>query len=165
MLMTTTALKNSISIRVKNYNYAEYIIGKLVDWKKTDELKPVTPSYIKENDYSYYNTENISHLYMSNGPTTIYANIRGVEIKYTQYFDRYLNTYIHILPPDVFKYIELYKSIDSVTIRHTHEKVGSSDAIYPTILYYDRNNDDESEGYDISESLSNSLNNMNLITQ
>lgn len=153
-LMMSIAIKNNIENRYSLATGDEYFISSLVDWSKGSCFAEI------ENTAQSFDAP-ISHLYMSNGPTTIYGVIRGVEIRYTVYHDRYLNTYFHILPPDVFKYTDIYDVLDSVEIRHTHK---NKDGEYPTVKYYDYKTDESKpEDRDITESLTTEINNMNLI--
>ena len=160
LYLISTALKNNIGLRLKRYETTEYF-NTLNDWNK--ELKSIdTSESNQELDISEYK----SHLYMSRGETDIYCNIRGVEFRYTHHHDQVLDLHFYILPPDIFKYNDVYNVIDKVEIRHNHYHKNGDINIYPKVSYFkwEYNTDNKKwSSEDITTELTNQINNMNLI--
>ena len=160
LLLMSIAINNNINSRISSMD-EEYFINSLYDWtKKFDQVEYDANDIDKDPNKKI---KNISHIYCSDAPVELYCTVRGIEMQYTMKYVRAVNTYYYILPPDIFKYLEIYDAIDSVRVKHIYCKTGTEiNPEYPTVKYYDYSND-TTPNKDITEFLTTEINNMNLI--
>ena len=160
LLLMSIAINTNIGSRINSMT-EEYFINSLYDWTKNFTSVVYDDSDVGSDPNK--KIKSISHIYCSAAPVELYCTVRGIEMKYTMKYVRAVNTYYYILPPDIFKYLEIYDAIDSVRVKHIYCKKGTEEnPEYPTVKYYNYN-DDTSPNKDITDKLTNQINNMNLI--
>ena len=167
LLLIGKALNKNIPARINQYNDSKYFIKTLQDWKNSSQFENIYyagTSNIVNNQQVVPISEVRTHLFVSQAETEIFCTIRGIEMKYTHHYDKILDMHFYILPPDIFKYTDIFDEITNTRINHLYKHVENGVTTYPIVKYFTGTHLDTIKSEDIADDLTgNKIHSLNSI--